>query len=139
MLQVATLVSTLALLTSLYAATPAHATGAMRAQARTVSQQSSDSGIVGQVVIGPVRPLERVGTPNVQPYQTTIAILDASGQLVTTVQSDNNGSFRVSLPPGSYTLRPESPGRYPRASPQSVTVSAHDWTSVRVVYDSGIR
>jgi hypothetical protein len=99
----------------------------------------SEGGITGQVEIRPVRPHATLGTPNNQPYQARIEVLDASGRAVTTFESDASGGFRVALPPGKYTLRPQSPGRYPRASQQTVVVAPQRFTEVHITYDSGIR
>lgn len=98
-----------------------------------------DSGIEGHIEIGPVRSVERLGAPNTVPYQATVTVLGGRGNTVTTVTSDAQGNFRVGLPPGTYTLRPESAARYPRASPQSVVVTPGTFTAVRIVYDSGRR
>ncbi len=99
------------------------------------------SGIEGHVLIGPACPgPERVGNPCPdKPYQATLTVLNASGQVVTTIQSDVDGYFKVALEPGTYTLRPESPNVMPRAAEQSVTVTAGQFTQVKVNYDSGIR
>jgi hypothetical protein len=99
----------------------------------------SGSGIEGRVTIRPVRSVERQGTPNSRAYQARITVLDASGREVTVVESDADGRFRVSLAPGTYVLRPESPGRYPRASEQKVVVRPNGTTDVTIVYDSGMR
>jgi carboxypeptidase family protein len=99
----------------------------------------SVSGIEGRVTIRPVRPVERRGASNEGAYQAKIRVLDASGREVAMVESDATGRFRVPLPPGSYVLRPESPGRYPRASEQHVVVRPGDMTDVTIVYDSGMR
>jgi Carboxypeptidase regulatory-like domain len=97
------------------------------------------SGIEGQVSFGPISPLSRPGIANYRPYQATIAILDEDGHTVTHVQSDADGTFRVSLKPGRYTLIPESPGPHPRAASQIITVFEGKFTPVRINYDSGIR
>jgi hypothetical protein len=99
------------------------------------------SGIEGQVLIGPACPgLQRVDTPCPdKPYQATLTVLNSGGQVVATVQSDANGYYNVALEPGTYTLRPESPGAMPSAAEQSVTVVARQFTQVKVSYDSGIR
>ena len=99
----------------------------------------SDSGIAGQVEIRPIRPHVTIGVPDTQPYQAKIEVLDANGHAVTTVEADPRGSFRVTLPPGKYILRPQSSGLYPRASQQSVVVAPQRFTQVRITYDSGIR
>jgi len=97
------------------------------------------SGIEGEVVLGPIRSREQPGVPNERPYQATITILDRRGQVVGTVASDARGNFRVELPPGTYRLRPESPGTYPRAPEQTVIVRLRQFSPVRIPYDSGIR
>jgi len=97
------------------------------------------SAIEGRVTIRPVHSVERRGTANSEPYQTTIAVLDGAGHEVATVQTDTEGRFRLQLPPGTYVLRPQSPGMYPRASEQQVQVRRNAVTQVEVVYDSGRR
>jgi carboxypeptidase family protein len=100
---------------------------------------AQDSGIEGHVEIRPVRSVERLGVPNAEPYQATVAVVDAQGNEVTRFTSDAQGNFRVALPPGRYVLRPESAGRYPRASTQSVVIAPHRFSQVDIVYDSGRR
>ncbi len=99
------------------------------------------SGITGQVLIGPVCPgpvRENQSCPD-KPYPATITILDQAGQVVKQFQADKAGAFQESLPPGVYTLHPESTGAYPRAVDQEVTVMPGQFTRVQIVYDSGIR
>jgi hypothetical protein len=62
------------------------------------------SGIEGQILIGPVTPVERAGIGNNRPYQTTINVLDDEGRILTQFQSDPDGRFRLALKPGKYTL-----------------------------------
>jgi hypothetical protein len=83
--------------------------------------------------------VERKGVPNQRPYQARITVLDPAGREVAVVDSDAEGKFRMALPPGTYVLRPESSGLYPRASEQRVEVSQNRVTRVEIVYDSGMR
>ena len=99
----------------------------------------SSSGIEGQIILRPISPIERSGTPNERPYQATVTVLDANGQTVTQFQTDANGRFRVNLKPGTYTLRPESSGTYPLAARQTVTVTDQQFAHVQIAYDTGIR
>jgi hypothetical protein len=101
--------------------------------------QSEPSGIEGQVYIRPVRSVERKGFPNQRPYQAQITVLDLAGRKVAVVDTDTEGKFRLSLLPGIYLLRPESPGLYPRASEQRVTVAPNSMSQVEIIYDSGKR
>lgn len=98
-----------------------------------------NSGIEGQVILGPLSPVEQPGVINHRPYQAIVSVMDQEGKTVAKLQSDVNGRFRITLEPGTYTLRPESPGFYPSAPQRSVTVSENQFTSVRIAYDSGIR
>lgn len=100
----------------------------------------ADSGIEGQVLIGPMCPVMREDQPCPdQPYQAVITVLGESGREVTRVESDALGNFRVSLAPGAYTLRPEPGEGIARAGEQAVAVNEGQLTQVVVTYDSGIR
>jgi hypothetical protein len=107
--------------------------------AATADDPRSETGISGQVTIRPVRPHAILGMPNAAPYEATVQVLSSRGQPVATFRSDAAGNFRVSLPPGQYVLRPQSPGLYPRASEQTVAVSPDGFTHVVITYDSGMR
>jgi hypothetical protein len=101
---------------------------------------SLDSGIEGEVIIRPLRPIESPRMVSQRPYSATITVLQENGQFVTEVQSDSDGHFRVTLQPGTYILSPKSTSRgYPHARKQTITVSDRKFTQVRIEYDSGIR
>jgi hypothetical protein len=97
------------------------------------------NAIEGRVTIRNVRSVERRTAANSEPYQATIAVLDSAGREVAMVRTDNEGRFRLQLPPGTYVLRPQSAGMYPRASEQQVQVRRNIVTQVEIVYDSGKR
>jgi hypothetical protein len=118
---------------------PLAAMAATAAIAAADDRSQSESGIVGEVIIRPVRPHATIGQQNLEPYRATIEVIDADGRLVASIQSTLAGTFRIGLPPGTYTLRPQPPGPYPRASAQTVVVEPKSYTQVRIVYDSGIR
>jgi hypothetical protein len=84
----------------------------------------ANAGVEGQVLIGPMCPVVQAGTPCPdQPFQATLTFLDQNGNTVSRTQSDAQGKFRVSLPPGTYTLRPEPANRQrhrPRAGADRV-------------------
>ncbi len=108
------------------------------ASARSQASSSRDTGIEGRITIGPSTPVARAGEPNTRPYQATIAVLDADGREVTRFATDADGRFRVLLAPGTYRLRPEARGPFPRGS-ETVTVTAGTLTHVDIGFDSGIR
>ncbi|MGH2521318.1 MAG: carboxypeptidase-like regulatory domain-containing protein [Anaerolineales bacterium] len=102
---------------------------------------ASQSGIEGKVIIGPTCPGPVVAESPCadQPYQATITVMDEKNQPVKQLQSDETGSFKVTLAPGTYVLHPESPGGPTQAPEQTVTVVSGQFTQVTIVYDSGIR
>jgi hypothetical protein len=99
-----------------------------------------DSGVEGQVYIGPTCPVVKVGQecPD-KAYQAVLTVTSPTGEEIVRIQTDENGEFHVPLAPGEYVLHPESPGRYPIASEQSFTVRPGTYTRLVVAYDSGIR
>lgn len=100
----------------------------------------TDSGVQGEVRIGPVAPVERPGVSNDAPYAATLRIARASdGKIVAETKSAADGSFRVALAPGRYVLQPVDGTPLPIAQPQEFTVAPGQFTTVRVDYDSGIR
>jgi len=99
-----------------------------------------DSGIQGQISIGPICPVVQEGMDCAdKPYQASIKVLTSKGKDVIRFQSDADGIFKIALLPGDYILRPESPNALPYASEQSFTVLAGQFTQLTVIYDSGIR
>jgi hypothetical protein len=100
----------------------------------------TDSGIEGQVLIGPMCPVVQIGVeyPD-QPYLAELSVLRSNGSQVLRFRTDEKGSFRVPLAPGEYVLRPESSNMIPFAAEQTFTVLPGQFTRIIVNYDSGIR
>lgn len=99
-----------------------------------------DSGIRGQVQLGPTCPVETRDVPCVTPYAAVLVILDSDQREVARVTSATDGSFEVALAPGSYTVTPTPGGDpFPVASPQAVSVTAGRYTEIEINYDTGIR
>ncbi|HAV77600.1 MAG TPA: hypothetical protein DCX53_09640 [Anaerolineae bacterium] len=105
-----------------------------------VSQEPVNSGIEGQVFIGPMCPVLREGEecPD-QPYQADLTVTSQGGERIVQIRTEDNGKFSIPLPPGEYILHPESPNILPFASDQTVFVLENHFTEVIVKYDSGIR
>lgn len=99
-----------------------------------------DSGIQGQVTIGPTCPVVREGLDCAdKPYQASFTVLTPAGDKVTQFQTDANGAFKIALAPGDYILHPESANVMPYAAEQTFVVLAGQFTQLSVTYDSGIR
>jgi hypothetical protein len=99
-----------------------------------------ESGIEGQVLMGPMCPVAQQGQgcPD-QPYQATITVNSPNGGTILQFQTDGGGHFKIPLAPGEYTLHPESPNGIPFAADQSIVVGASQYTQIVIKYDSGIR
>jgi hypothetical protein len=106
------------------------------------SPPATGTGIAGVTTIDGGCPVARAEPPCPdRPITAHLSILNASGKVVTTVDSDNNGHFTAALPPGSYVVRPETlAGASPHAPEgAAVTVKAGQYTVVTLRFDSGIR
>jgi hypothetical protein len=110
--------------------------------ASTLSSPDGATGIEGQVSLGPMCPVAKKDEPCPdQPYQATLTVLTPAGEKILQFTTDAEGKFHLDLAPGNYLLRPESPkGQMrPRAQEQPFSVSAGQYTSLNVQYDSGMR
>jgi hypothetical protein len=75
-----------------------------------------------------------------RPYAATIAVTRSDDDApVTRIETGQDGTFRVDLDPGDYTLVPQNGEPYPIAVPQDVTVVGGEYVEVEINYDSGIR
>ena len=102
--------------------------------------KATDSGVQGQVTIGPMCPAVQVGQPCPdQPYQATLTVNTPGGERIARVHADTNGYFKVKLGAGTYILHPESPNVMPYAADQTFTVQSGQFTQLDIHYDSGIR
>lgn len=104
----------------------------------------AESGIEGQAVISPARPGPlRQGQSGSAPYQTTLVVVNTGdGREVTRFETGVDGRFRVSLPPGEYTIGPPpstQPRRFMRGEEHTVKVLQGQFTNVTISFDSGMR
>ena len=106
----------------------------------STTPKTMDSGLEGQVFIGPMCPVVQVGQecPD-QPYQAVLTVNSLEGERIVQIQTDEEGRFRIPLEPGDYILHPESSNNLPFAMEQTFTVEAGKFTEIIVNYDSGIR
>ncbi len=111
------------------------------AEASPAPTATSAGGIEGAVTIGPACPVVKIDQPCPdQPFQATFSVLSSDGQQkITQFTTDENGKFRIDLPPGDYILHPELSGMMPRATDQPFNVMEGQYTPINVVFDSGIR
>ena len=133
----------LAASTGLCLAMGAAGVGKNAANVRSPSPRGQDSGIRGQVLIGPSKPSTRIGEPSHdQPFQATLDIVKAEDEsLVTQIRTGRNGTFVVGLAPGDYIVRSASTEEIPRPAIEAVevTVPAHAYVDVTINADNGMR
>ena len=100
----------------------------------------TDSGIEGQILIGPMCPVMQLGQEcHDQPYQATLTVNSLEGRKIVQFQTDEQGRFKIPLAPGKYILHPESPNMMRFAGEQTFSVESGKYTRIVVNYDSGIR
>jgi hypothetical protein len=104
-----------------------------------------DSGVTGQVTLGPTCPVMQ-NPPDPQcadrPYETTIQVIQVGSPQsapFTTVKTDSQGEYSVTLPPGDYALQPVGGNMLPRCETKNVTVVSSKMTQVNLSCDTGIR
>jgi hypothetical protein len=106
---------------------------------------TSDTGVRGTVMLGPLCPVEVAGTSTPCPDQPVNGIVTASdeGGEVARVHTDVIGRFEMSLDPGTYTIVAvvDSDGGVgpPSPVPQTVVVREGSFTEVNLEVDTGIR
>jgi len=99
------------------------------------------SGIQGQALVGPACP----GPVHIdkpcpdQPYTGYLMVLDQAGNTAAEIQTKEDGSFQLSLPPGTYRITTPPGKPLPSLSPLEVKVEAGQYTPVLLSLDSGIR
>lgn len=102
-----------------------------------------NSGVQGTVSLGPTCPVERTPPDPAcadKPYPTAIAVYHTGSTSVFVIgNSDAKGMFKLSLPPGSYTLEATSGNILPRCTSVTVQVPATGYASTAISCDTGIR
>jgi hypothetical protein len=100
-----------------------------------------DSGIEGRILAGPTCPFQMEGEDcDDRPIVATVIVRLPFGSQVTRFTSDDDGRFRVVLPPGNYQLDPQPNECCIGTAPfQSVTVQDGQFNEIVISYDTGIR
>lgn len=102
-----------------------------------------NSGVQGVVSLGPTCPVER-NPPDPQcaekPYATSIVVSRVGAGAPFLIGNSNaDGTFKFSLPPGQYTLIAGGNKMLPRCNPVSITVGPIGYVTTTVSCDTGIR
>ncbi len=101
---------------------------------------STDTGLVGIVVRGPVEPVCRSGTTCTAPFGAGFSVRQGD-RVVLTFRSDASGRFEVRLAPGTYLVvpDPDAPIISPGSQVKQVVVGTAELTHVQLEFDTGLR
>jgi hypothetical protein len=104
----------------------------------------NETGIQGQVTLGPTCPVMREGDNSCtdKPYQTTVQIIEIgspNSAPFATAETASDGTFFVELPPGKYAVQPIGGTPLPSCNTQEITVEEGVYSTVDLSCDSGIR
>lgn len=99
-----------------------------------------DTGLQGTITRSPSQPVCFENDPCEEPFAGDFEVLHFDF-VVATFRSAADGSYRVALAPGNYTVRPEPdvPILSPTSQTWAVTVEPGGWTTADLVFDTGIR
>ena len=101
------------------------------------------SGVRGVVMLGPTCPVMQEPPDPMcadKPYATSVLVYRAGAKTPFVIgNSDKDGTFSFSLPPGSYTLAAGSDKPLPRCAGAAITVPADGYVSTTISCDTGIR
>lgn len=99
-----------------------------------------DTGLQGTITRSPSQPVCFENDPCEEPFAGDFEVLHFDF-VVATFHSAADGSYRVALAPGNYTVRPEPdvPILSPTSQTWAVTVEPGGWTTADLVFDTGIR
>ena len=111
------------------------------ADTSTIGASGGAAGIQGKVLLGPMCPVQQAGSPCPdKPIKSDITVTASDGKTVATGHSDESGTYRISLPPGSYTVTANRPGSgLGSGKPVMVEVPAGTYVHLNLLVDSGIR
>ncbi len=101
------------------------------------------SGVSGIVTLGPTCPVIREDDESCadKPYKTTVLVI-ANGPKSSpfaVVESDDEGHYKVILPPGDYGIQPVGGNPFPRCETKNITIEPDAMQEVNLSCDTGIR
>lgn len=99
-----------------------------------------NTGLVGTVTRGPIRPVCQADLPCDEPFGASFRVQQGS-RVVASFRSDSQGHFESRLPPGIYVVVPgsDAPIMSPTAQAKQVEVGSNGLTTVLLQFDTGIR
>jgi len=110
------------------------------AMAATPTPIPAPSGIEGVILVSPSHPgPTRLDQPNAAPAPNVTFAVMRDNARITSLTTDSEGRFRLSLPPGHYTVLRDDPGAKIGHWRFEADVKPGEVTTVRWTADSGMR
>jgi hypothetical protein len=115
--------------------------GSIMAQTSPTQSASSQSGVEGTITISPTHGgPTRIGVSNSRPLASTdFSVQNEKGEEITSFKTDDQGHFRVVLPPGHYKVTNKANRKIGFFGPFEADVSPSQMTKVEWQCDSGMR
>jgi hypothetical protein len=110
------------------------------ASAEVTTRGVTATGVAtGRVTASPTCPVERIGHPC--PPRPVVADVQAraAGRVVASTRSHADGTYRLELAGGTYTVGAVTQNMLPRCVAQTVTVTPNQTTRAAISCDTGIR
>ena len=128
-------------LTLLALAVAASSAGCGSSESSQGGETSAGSGVEGTVTVGPTCPGPSIVNDSrdcTEPLATELQLIDlATGNEVARTNSDDQGHFRVNLPPGEYRL--SATGDTGATTSVEVSVHSQRYSNADLLVDSGVR
>jgi hypothetical protein len=102
---------------------------------------NSETGLEGVIVISPTHggPI-RENEPPSSPLAKKTFVVQQEDRTVSEFETDEQGRFRILLPPGKYIVSGKDPKhRFERYGPMPVEIRAGKMTQVKWDFDTGLR
>ena len=111
------------------------------AQSPSVPKPQPETGLAGVISVGPIHGgPSRQGVPDSRPLANAEFLVAKENSTVTSFQTDDQGRFQISLPPGHYTIsRKDWNATLGSYGPFEVDVAAGQMKRVQWNCDTGIR
>ncbi len=102
-----------------------------------------NSGVTGTILLGPTCPVVREPPDPAcaeKPYATAVIVYRTGGTAPFAIgNSDENGEFRFTLPPGSYRIVAKGGTPLPSCGETNAAVVPEEYTEIELSCDTGIR
>jgi len=110
------------------------------AQPPSTPKAQSETGVEGVIMIGPIHggPSKR-GEADSAPLANTEFVVVKENSVAASFKTDDQGRFRISLPPGHYTISKDGKAAVGGYGPFEIDVTAGQMKKVQWSCDSGMR